>query len=84
MTKPATVPGMGELISRADLAGAAECLRVVLAKTAAGEIPAELDHVAYLRGAVDTLAMLAEGCPETKGPGHSSSSSRAIGCAARK
>jgi hypothetical protein len=57
---------MGELISRDDLAGAAECLRVVLAGTDAGEIPAELDQVAYLRGAVDTLAMLVEGCPETK------------------
>lgn len=66
MAEPATVPGMGELISRDDLAGAAECLRVVLAETDAEEIPAELDHVAYLRGAVDTLAMLAERCPETK------------------
>jgi hypothetical protein len=60
---------MGELISGDDLAGAAECLRVVLAETDAEEIPAELDHVAYLRGAVDTLAMLATGCPETKGVG---------------
>jgi hypothetical protein len=66
MTEPVTVPGMSELSSGDDLAGAAECLRVVLAETDVEEIPAELDHVAYLRGAVDTLAMLATGCPETK------------------
>jgi hypothetical protein len=67
MTDPVMVPGMDELIRGDDLAGAAECLRVVLAETDAEEIPAELDHVAYLRGAVDTLAMLATtGCPETK------------------
>ena len=65
MTEPARVPGVGELISGDDLAGAVECLRVVLAETDAEEIPAELDHVAYLRGAVDTLAMLATGCLET-------------------
>ena len=67
MTEPAMVPGMGELISRADLASAAEQLRRVLVT-----VPADPDHGAYLRGATDTLAMLAacaddsEGCPETK------------------
>ena len=67
MTEPAMVPGMGEQISRADLASAAEQLRRVLVT-----VPADPDHAAYLRGATDTLAMLAacaddsEGCPETK------------------
>jgi hypothetical protein len=60
------VPGVGEQISRADLASAAEQLRRVLVT-----VPADPDHCAYLRGAMDTLAMLAacaddsEGCPET-------------------
>lgn len=67
MTDPAMVPDVGELISRADLASAAERLRRVLVT-----VPADPDHAAYLRGAVDTLAMLAacaddsQGCPETK------------------
>jgi hypothetical protein len=58
---------VGEQIGRADLASAAEQLRRVLAS-----VPADLDHAAYLRGAADTLAMLAaradgsEECPETK------------------
>jgi hypothetical protein len=54
---------VGEQISRAGLAGAAEQLRTVLAT-----VPADLDHCAYLRGATDTLAMLADSgeCPETK------------------
>ncbi|HET9255765.1 MAG TPA: hypothetical protein VFO16_11245 [Pseudonocardiaceae bacterium] len=45
---------MGEPISHADLAGAAEQLRKVLAA-----VPADPDHVAYLRGAVDALMILA-------------------------
>jgi hypothetical protein len=58
---------VGELISRAELASAAEQLRTVLAT-----IPADRDHAAYLRGATETLAMLAAvaddsgTCPETK------------------
>jgi hypothetical protein len=54
---------VGEQISRADLASAAEQLRTVLAT-----IPADPDHCAYLRGAADTLVMLAGSreCPETK------------------
>jgi hypothetical protein len=58
---------VGEQINRADLASAAEQLRAVLAA-----IPADPDHAAYLRGATDTMAMLAglaDGsgeCPETK------------------
>ena len=58
---------MGEQINRADVASAAELLRVVLAS-----VPADPDHAAYLRGAADTMAMLAalaDGsgeCPETK------------------
>jgi hypothetical protein len=58
-----TVPGVGEQISRADLASAAQQLRRVLAT-----VPADPDHAAYLRGAADTLAMLADSgkCPETK------------------
>jgi hypothetical protein len=58
---------VGEQINRADLASAAEQLRAVLAA-----IPADPDHAAYLRGATDTIAMLArladgaEECPETK------------------
>lgn len=54
---------MGEQISRADLASAAEQLRRVLAT-----VPADPDHSAYLQGAADTLAMLAGSgeCPETK------------------
>jgi hypothetical protein len=61
------VPGAGEQIRRADLTSAAGQLRRVLAT-----VPADPDHAAYLRGATDTLAMLAavaddsEGCPETK------------------
>jgi hypothetical protein len=57
------VPRVGEQISRADLASAAEQLRRVLAT-----VPADPDHAAYLRGAADTLAMLAGSgeCPETK------------------
>jgi CelD/BcsL family acetyltransferase involved in cellulose biosynthesis len=62
---------VGEQISRADLASAAEQLRRVLAT-----VPADPDHCAYLRGAADTLAMLAAfaddsgKCPETKVSGH--------------
>ncbi|MGH8583679.1 MAG: hypothetical protein ACREWG_13050 [Gammaproteobacteria bacterium] len=59
---------MGEPISRADLlVSAAEQLRTVLAT-----VPADPDHAAYLRGAADTLVMLAGlrddsgECPETK------------------
>jgi hypothetical protein len=58
---------VGEQISRADLASAAEQLRTVLAS-----VPADPDHAAYLRGAADTLAMLAARAdgsgerPETK------------------
>ena len=54
-------------ISRADLTSAAEQLRTVLVS-----VPADPDHAAYLRGAADTMAMLAalaDGsgeCPETK------------------
>jgi hypothetical protein len=61
------VPRVGEPISLADLASAVEQLRTVLAT-----VPADPDHCAYLRGAADTLAMLAalaDGsgrCPETK------------------
>jgi hypothetical protein len=57
------VPRVGEQISRADLASAAEQLRRVLAT-----VPADPDHSAYLRGATDTLAMLAGPgeCPGTK------------------
>jgi hypothetical protein len=67
MTEPAMVPGVGELISRADLASAAERLRRVLVT-----VPADPDQCAYLRGAADTLAMLADSgkCPETKGVGY--------------
>jgi hypothetical protein len=62
-----TVSRVGERIGRADLASAAEQLRTVLAS-----VPADPDHAAYLRGAADTLAMLAvradgsEECLETK------------------
>jgi hypothetical protein len=65
------VPGVGEQSSRADLTSAVEQLRTVLTT-----VPADPDHAAYLRGAADTLAMLAacadgsEGCPETKVVGH--------------
>jgi hypothetical protein len=61
---------MGELISRDDLASAAEQLRTVLAS-----VPADPDHAAYLRGAADTMTMLARladgsgECPKTKGSG---------------
>jgi hypothetical protein len=61
------VSRVGEQISRADLASAAEQLRTVLVS-----VPADPDHAAYLRGAADTLAMLARladgsgECPETK------------------
>jgi hypothetical protein len=61
------VPRVGEQISRVDLASAAEQLRTVLAA-----VPTDPDHSAYLRGATDTLAMLAafaddsRKCPETK------------------
>ena len=61
------MPRVEEQISRADLTSAAEQLRTVLAT-----VPADLDQAAYLRGAADTLAMLAaraDGsgeCPETK------------------
>ena len=60
-----------EPISRADLTSAAEHLRTVLTT-----VPADPDHAAYLRGAADTLAMLAgpaddfDQCPETKVVGH--------------
>jgi hypothetical protein len=49
------VPRVGEQINRADLASAAEQLRTVLAS-----VPADPDHAAYLRGAADTIAMLAK------------------------
>ena len=54
---------MGEPISRADVVSAAVQLRMVLAT-----VPADQDHAVYLRGAADTLAMLAGSgeCPETK------------------
>jgi hypothetical protein len=45
---------VGEQISRADLTSAAEQLWAVLAA-----VPADLDQAAYLRGAADTMAMLA-------------------------
>jgi hypothetical protein len=53
---------MGELISRADLASVAERLRRVLVT-----VPADPDHAAYLRGAVDTLAMLAACADDSEG-----------------
>lgn len=65
------MPRVGEQLSRADLASAAEQLRAVLAT-----VPADPDHSTYLRGATDTLAMLAAladdsgKCPETKVSGH--------------
>ncbi|MCA1702752.1 MAG: hypothetical protein LC808_05565, partial [Actinobacteria bacterium] len=58
---------MGEQISRADLTSAAAQLRTVLAT-----VPADPDQAPYLRGAADTLAMLAgpaddsDQGPETK------------------
>jgi hypothetical protein len=57
---------VGEQISYADLTSAAERLWAVLAT-----VPTDPDHAAYLRGAADTMAMLAvfaDGagkCPET-------------------
>jgi hypothetical protein len=62
-----------EHLSRADLTTAAESLRAILAAITAGKIPADLDHAAYLRGAADTLAMLAE--PLNDGSTDSSTSS---------
>lgn len=61
-----TVPRVDAQISRADLTDAVESLRAVLAAIDAGEITADLDHVAYLRGAVAALTALAKECPETK------------------
>lgn len=62
---------MDEMIGGAELAGgevrgAAEVLSRVLEEVDQGRIEADLDHAAYLRGAVDTLAMLSGGCPRTK------------------
>jgi hypothetical protein len=60
------VSRVGEQISYADLTSAAERLWTVLAT-----VPTDPDHAAYLRGAADTMAMLAvfaDGagkCPET-------------------
>jgi hypothetical protein len=57
---------VGEQISYADLTSAAERLWTVLAT-----VPTDPDQAAYLRGAADTMAMLAaraDGsgkCPET-------------------
>lgn len=64
-------PRVGGQISWADLASAAEQLRTVL-----GVVQADPDHAAYLRGAVDALAILADStdgfgeCLETKVVGH--------------
>jgi len=43
-----------------DPAAVAEQIRAVLAAIEAGDIEADLDHLAYLRGAADVLALLAE------------------------
>jgi hypothetical protein len=67
------VPDVDEQITRPDLTTAAESLRRVLAAIDTGEITADLDHVAYLRGAVDALEVLAGGCPDTKVTGHPAS-----------
>jgi hypothetical protein len=57
-----TLTGMGEGGSVDDhtVAEVAASMRRLLAAIDAGEITADLDHVAYLRGAADTLAMLAD------------------------
>ena len=44
-------------LSAADVAGR---LRVLLDAIEAGEIEANLDHTAYLRGAADALALVAD------------------------
>ncbi|MDQ2706850.1 MAG: hypothetical protein M3Z25_04110 [Actinomycetota bacterium] len=43
-----------------DVRGTAERLRAVLAAIEAGDLPAEVDQVAYLRGAVAALEQVAE------------------------
>ena len=53
---------MGDRELAADPGEVAERLRAVLAEVGSGEITAELDHAAYLRGAADALAMVAEDC----------------------
>lgn len=49
-----------------ELKATAGVLHQVLAEIEAGRLPAELDHAAYLRGAMDLLAMLSGDRPETK------------------
>ena len=49
-----------------ELTAAADVLLRVLAEVGSGQIAADLDHAAYLRGAADTLSMLAGGCVKTK------------------
>ncbi|MCA1704484.1 MAG: hypothetical protein LC808_14975 [Actinobacteria bacterium] len=64
---------MGEPLSRAELTAAADVLHRVLAEVDTGRLPADLDHAAYLRGAADTLLMLAGGCLKTKVTAHPAS-----------
>ncbi|MCA1672350.1 MAG: hypothetical protein LC799_09165 [Actinobacteria bacterium] len=49
-----------------ELAAAAAVLHRVLAEVDTGRLPADLDHAAYLRGAANTLSLLAGGCVNTK------------------
>lgn len=51
-------------------AGAGRALRSVLSQIEAGDLPAELDHAAYLRGAADALALTADTRPDTFASGH--------------
>jgi len=54
------VTGVAPGTGRPDPAAVAEQIRAVLAAIEAGDITADLDHVAYLRGAADVLALLGE------------------------
>ncbi|MCA1702754.1 MAG: hypothetical protein LC808_05575 [Actinobacteria bacterium] len=47
--------GGNEAPTADELTAAADVLHCVLAEVDAGRLPADLDHAAYLRGAVDTL-----------------------------
>jgi len=55
-----------EVLTAEELRATAGVLHLVLAGIDAGRLPADLDHVAYLRGAMDVLSMLSGDCPETK------------------
>jgi hypothetical protein len=52
-----------------ELRATAGVLHRVLAEIDAGRLPADLDHAAYLRGAMDILSMLPEGPSRNQGIG---------------